>query len=113
MTSLYGGTTTSVVGIERVCCSAMLLNPNGCVGFWIKPYGSAPSDIAPVRADGKAAYLQENAPSISQGYNPSDRDKFDFEHIHDHVGIDIIGKRGTPVIAPAAGVVTRSYFEPM
>jgi murein DD-endopeptidase MepM/ murein hydrolase activator NlpD len=99
--------------IKIICCTAALLILSGCVGFWIKPYGSLASDIAPIRADGQAVSLPENAPSISQGYRPAPYDPFNTEHVHNHTGIDIIGKKGTPVIAPASGVVTGSYFELM
>jgi len=100
-------------GLMVVLHMAALFALNSCVGFWIKPYGTVASDIATIRADGKPVFLPGNAPSISQGYNPAPRDEFNTEHVHNHTGIDIVAKKGTPVIAPAAGVVTASYFEIM
>jgi len=101
------------VGQLFVLTGALLLILSGCAYFWMEPYGSIASDIAPIRADGKPVLLPQNAPSISQGYNPADLEVITTEHVHNHTGIDIIGKKGTPVIAPAPGVVTRSYFELM
>jgi murein DD-endopeptidase MepM/ murein hydrolase activator NlpD len=101
-----------IVGLLSVfSAAAILLTLSGCAGFWIKPYGSVASDNQPIRADGEAAFLPANAPSISQGYNPTSRDVFNTEHVHNHTGIDIVAHKGTPVIAPAVGVVTASYFE--
>ena len=92
---------------------AMLLALSSCTYFWIEPYGSIALDIETIRKDDQPVFLPDNAPSISQGYSPTPEDRFTTLHDHAHSGIDIIGKRGTPVIAPASGVVTRSYFEPM
>ena len=102
-----------IVGLLFIVSAAAILTLNGCAGFWIKPYGFAASDNKPIRADGKPAFLPPNAPSISQGYNPAPQDVFNTQHIHNHTGIDIVAQKGTPIIAPAAGVVTESYFEIM
>jgi len=100
-------------GLMFVLPLAALFTLNSCAGFWIKPYGTIASDNAAIRADGKPVFLPGNAPSISQGYNPAPDDEFTTEHVHNHTGIDIVAEKGTPVIAPAAGVVTGSYFELM
>ena len=56
--------------------------------------------------------MPENAPSISQGYRPQRIELSGKNTSSIHEGIDIIAKAGMPVIAPAAGIVIRSYFEP-
>jgi murein DD-endopeptidase MepM/ murein hydrolase activator NlpD len=46
--------------------------------------------------------MPENAPSISQRYQPEE------DTGKTHFGLDIIGNKGTPVIAAASGIVSRS-----
>ncbi|MDP2647084.1 MAG: M23 family metallopeptidase [Desulfobacterales bacterium] len=79
----------------------------------LKPYGEAAPDAASVRADGGTVFLPENAPSISQGYNPQPSDSSERQNAPDHEGIDIFAQTGTPVIAPAPGIVTGSFYEPV
>lgn len=86
----------------------MLLS--GCAELFLQPYGYVATDTDNVREDGRPAYLPEGAPSISQGYRPRPSDDSIIRAGHE--GIDIYAKTGTPVIAPAAGTVSDSYFEP-
>lgn len=62
--------------------------------------------------------LPHNAPSISQHYR---RFKLDNAHAtpgidegqrKEHLGIDIIGVKGTAIIAPASGQVVKSFVDP-
>ncbi len=73
---------------------------SGCISF-----GRVAPDAEYIREDGAAVFIPHNAPSISQGFSPRL-----LESKRDHRGIDIVGKSGTPVIAPAAGKVIGSYF---
>ena len=82
-----------IVGLLFLLHATALLGLSGCAYFWMEPYGSIASDIAPVRADGKPVLLPQNAPSISQGYNPAELEVITTEHVHNHTGIDIIGKK--------------------
>ncbi len=93
-------------------CAAAMITLSGCAGLFIGQYGYVSPDSEKVREDGGTVIMPENAPSISQGYAPQDLEKIHSETSYEHEGIDIVGKTGTPVIAPAAGVVIRSYFEP-
>ena len=93
-------------------CSVATLSLSGCVGLLVKPYGFVSYDAEKVREDGGAVFMPENAPSISQGYRPQPAELSHQATSSAHEGIDIIGKAGTPVIAPAPGVVLSSYFEP-
>lgn len=57
--------------------------------------------------------LPDNAPSIRRGFHPVPVDKDRRSPPTEHLGIDILGAAGTPVIAPAKGLVASSFFEPM
>ena len=57
--------------------------------------------------------LPDNAPSIRRGFHPQTADKERRAPPVEHLGIDIIAAVGTPVLAPATGVVQSSFFEPM
>lgn len=100
-------------GLFSVLAVAMMFTLSSCTYFWVEPYGSIALDIESIRKDDQAVFLPDNAPSISQGYSPASEDQLATLHAHGHPGIDIIGNRGTPVLAPASGVVIKSYFEPM
>ncbi|MFT5110822.1 MAG: murein DD-endopeptidase MepM/ murein hydrolase activator NlpD [Parasphingorhabdus sp.] len=62
---------------------------------------------------GTSVSIPENAPSISQRYQPVMVGKSGDAIEKGHEGIDIIAKRGTPIIAPANGLVERSFWGPM
>jgi murein DD-endopeptidase MepM/ murein hydrolase activator NlpD len=76
----------------------------GCAGLFPQTYGEAAPDADPVRADGRPVYMPPNAPSILNGH---------WEAGEGHQGIDIPGPVGTPVLAPAPGRVSDSWFGPM
>jgi murein DD-endopeptidase MepM/ murein hydrolase activator NlpD len=80
----------------------------GCVSMFVKPYGHVSADTKKVRPDGRAVYMPDSAPSISQGYKPRRLKGGN----SGHEGIDIIERSGTPVLAAASGVVIESYYEP-
>ncbi|MCB1774832.1 MAG: M23 family metallopeptidase [Gammaproteobacteria bacterium] len=81
----------------------ILLLP-ACASLWPAPYGQAVPDADPVRADGGPNVMPPNAPSILNGH---------WADYDGHPGIDVIGDVGLPVLAPADGVVTASFLEPM
>ena len=68
------------------------------------PYGEVVPDAEPVRPGGQPNFIPAYAPSIMNGHWAGE---------DGHEGIDVIGKVGLPVIAPADGEVVRSFFEPM
>lgn len=82
-----------------------------CVGFFIKDYGFVARDDKNIRKDGKAVFISEHTPSISQGYKPELSDGPSIKIITGHHGIDILGKKGTPVISCAAGIVYDAFFD--
>ncbi len=88
----------SIVKIAILLYIMLLLVLTGCANMFIQPYGYVSSDAELDRMDAKTVFIPENAPSISH---------------HNHEGIDIIGKRGTPIIAAASGVVLSSFYRPL
>jgi murein DD-endopeptidase MepM/ murein hydrolase activator NlpD len=90
-----------------IILSAVLIL-TGCAPLHLEPYGIVAPDGESVREDGGPVFLPEGAPSIMQGFNlqPEPQPRAG------HEGIDIYARTGTPVIAPASGIVTDSYFEP-
>jgi murein DD-endopeptidase MepM/ murein hydrolase activator NlpD len=91
----------------------LMLVLTGCANMFIQPHGYVSSDAELVKMDGKTVFIPENASSISQGYKPKPFGKTDLDTSHNHEGIDIIGKRGTPIIAAASGVVLSSFYRPL
>jgi murein DD-endopeptidase MepM/ murein hydrolase activator NlpD len=80
----------------------------GCSELFLHSYGTVASDEGSVRENGGPVFLPEGASTISQGFNPHPEP----QPGGGREGIDIYAATGTPVIAPAAGIVTESYFEP-
>ena len=62
---------------------------------------------------GTAVFLPSNAPSITQRYKPAIIGRSGEPVPGSHDGIDIIGKKGLPVIAPANGYVSASFWDPL
>ncbi len=91
----------------------LLLLFTSCANMFIRQYGYVSSDADIIRSDAKTVFIPENAPSVSQGYKPTPFGKSDLDTSHNHEGIDIIGKRGTPIIAAASGVVLSSFYRPL
>jgi murein DD-endopeptidase MepM/ murein hydrolase activator NlpD len=94
-------------------CALAMLMLGGCAGLFIKQHGFAAPDAEEVRADGSPVVIPDNAPSIAQGYRPGSRGTPVRAADSAHTGIDIVGKRGLPVIAPAKGIVAESYYGPL
>ena len=88
-----------------------MLMLNGCVGLFVKEYGVVARDNKKIRKDGKAVVSSENIPSISQGFNPGPSEGRFPKTTSGHHGIDILGKKGTPVISCAAGIVFDAFFD--
>lgn len=76
-------------------------------------YGYIAFEGEDVYGTGTDVVMPANAPSISQRYQPVPVAETGMEIDKGHRGIDVIGKRRTPVIAPADGVVLNSFWEPM
>ncbi len=74
-----------------------------CAHMFIQQHGYIASDTESVRENREKAYIPGNAPSVSQGFKPQ----------KGHEGIDIISRKGTPVMAAASGVVIRSLYRPL
>ena len=101
--------------LQRLLVGGMLILSNymiiGCSSF-VDKYGTAP-EIVDRDENTIDVILPENAPSISQHYRRLTEDNPPKNTLHEHLGIDIIAKPGTPIIAPANGRVVGSFFEPM
>ena len=62
---------------------------------------------------GTDVFLPSNAPSITQRYKPAIIGRSGEPVAGSHDGIDIIGKKGLPVLAPANGYVSASFWDPL
>lgn len=83
----------------------------GCSN-WVNQYGTAPEQVLGDENTVKVI-LPENAPAIWRHYHRLPDGEHQKEILLEHLGIDIIAKLGTPVIAPANGHVVGSFFEPL
>lgn len=84
-----------------IACLAGLLSSAGCVPHdhgWAASYKTAQQPKI-------AVVMPPEAPSIAQEF-------FESTVTAGHLGIDVIDKVGTPVIAAAAGEVQSSFYEP-
>jgi len=90
---------------------------SGCINYranYHQPrFGIAAKDAKSITLNGEPVSIPVNAPSISQGFNPAPVEKTPGDFHLDHPGIDIVGERGTPILAAADGTVLRSAFDPM
>jgi murein DD-endopeptidase MepM/ murein hydrolase activator NlpD len=88
-----------------------------CVNFkanYLAPlYGEYANDNVNVRPGKEPISMPSNASSISQGFYPAPEVREPKDYPQDHAGIDIVAKRGTPVLAAASGTVKSSFFEPL
>jgi murein DD-endopeptidase MepM/ murein hydrolase activator NlpD len=84
---------------------------SGCAELFLQPYGHVAPDALNVSVG--PVVLPEGAPTIAQGFNPQRSDGSEPIPGGGHEGIDIYAERGTPVIAPASGIVKASYSEPL
>jgi len=85
---------------------------SGCGLFLPDPYGIISPGFAPKNIDGKPLFIPKNAPSILNGFSTNQNKKKYGRSASVHNGIDIFAKTGIPVIAPANGKVTRSFYGP-
>jgi len=85
---------------------------SGCGLFLPKPYGTISPGFAPKQIDGKPLFIPKNAPSILNGFSSGQNKGMYGRAASGHNGIDIFAKTGTPVIAPANGKVTSSFYGP-
>lgn len=89
----------------------------GCVNFranYLLPiYGEVAADTDRSDLMGRSVVMDPNAPSISQGFMPEPVLVYKRDNPTVHNGIDIVAERGTPILAPAPGIVVRSFFEPV
>ncbi len=94
-------------------CIMSLLLLTSCANMFIQQHGYIAADAESVRENRKKAYIPGNAPSISQGYKSQLSGRSFNSDKGSHEGIDIISKKGTPVIAVASGVVISSFYRPL
>lgn len=82
----------------------------GCSEYFLKPYGQVASDAKGVSVG--IVILPDGAPTIALGFNPNPSGNGGLPSVDGHEGIDIYAPTGTPVLAPASGVVLDSSYGP-
>ena len=87
-----------------------LLVLNSCSIFFPEPYGYVSADTKRIRKNSNRVFIPKNAPSVLNGFKPMENKESLFQVDSGHNGIDIIEKKGTPVISPAKGRVIRSSY---
>jgi murein DD-endopeptidase MepM/ murein hydrolase activator NlpD len=105
------------VSTRLIVFLSLSLALGACVNFkanYLAPlYGEFANDNVNVRPDGQPISMPPNAPSISQGFYPAPDEREPKDYPQDHAGIDIVAKRGTPVLAAASGTVKSAFYEPL
>ena len=92
----------------------ILLSVAGCVLLSEQyRYGFVAFEGKDVYKTGTDVYIPPEAPSIVQRYQPFETGRSGTPIAKGHEGIDLVGKVGLPVIAPADGLVERSLRSPM
>ena len=103
--------------ISKLITATIIIMISGCLNYqanYHRPrFGVAASGANNNTANGEPVTIPDNAPSISQGFNPAPAEKTPGDFQLDHPGIDIVGERGTPILAAADGTVMHSAFDPM
>ncbi len=89
----------------------------GCAGLLIKPYGHVAKDAENVQYNGGRIDMPANAPSIPQGFDPRpigddpNNPLKEYEiPASGYEAIDIVGKRGWPILAAVSGTVRESLI---
>lgn len=84
---------------------------SGCMSQYTEPYGYVSSNFANSRKERTHILMPKGAPSISQGYKLETTNLSTSSNPQGHEGIDILAPKGTPILAPASGIVKERSFD--
>ncbi len=101
----------SLPGLYVVLSLLFLSHLSGCMSSYTEPYGYVSSNFANNQKERTNIVMPKGAPSISQGYKPESTYLSTSSNPQGHEGIDVLAPKGTPVLAPAYGVVKEISFD--